>query len=360
MRCVSMFMKKMLLGLAVLPSLVLAKEEVGISFYHHDWEIACDNTRNCRAVGYQSDDGGENLPLALLLERAAGANQPVTSRLMLGDRSEDNITPPAVLTMKVNNQSLGKVTLNKEDNTGKLSFTQTTALLAALRRDSTIEWLAGKDTWILSDKGASAVLLKMDEFQGRLGTKGALVKKGNLDESNVLPPLPMPIIISPKLPKTLDADKAFLIKNEKAIRHAIEKIINNDDDNCEGMYDYDKGGFEKQEIKITRLNQHRFLVSTFCWRAAYNEGHGYWIIDNKPPYNPKLITTSASGDSAGGIYSTQKGRGIGDCWSTDTWTWNGKDFVHSASSTTGMCKMVAAGGAWQLPTIVTEVRETKP
>ncbi|MBK9186855.1 MAG: DUF1176 domain-containing protein [Moraxellaceae bacterium] len=43
-------------------------------------EIACDNTRNCRAVGYQSDEGGENLPLALLLERAAGANQPVTSR----------------------------------------------------------------------------------------------------------------------------------------------------------------------------------------------------------------------------------------------------------------------------------------
>ncbi|MBK9186856.1 MAG: DUF1176 domain-containing protein [Moraxellaceae bacterium] len=198
------------------------------------------------------------------------------------------------------------MTLNKEDNTGKLSFTQTTALLAALRRDSTIEWLAGKDTWILSDKGASAVLLKMDEFQGRLGTKGALVKKGNLDESNVLPPLPMPIIISPKLPKTLDADKAFLIKNEKAIRHAIEKIINNDDDNCEGMYDYDKGGFEKQEIKITRLNQHRFLVSTFCWRTAYNEVMVVWIIDNKPPYNPKLITTS-SGDSVGGIYpSTQK------------------------------------------------------
>jgi hypothetical protein len=328
----------------------------GISFSHHDWEIACDNTRTCRAVGYQSDEGGENLPLALLLERAAGANQQVTAQLMLGDRSEENINPPDVLMMNVNNKFLGSVKVD----TGKLSSKQTAALLTALRRDSLIEWLSAKDTWVLSDKGASAVLLKMDEFQGRLGTKGALIKKGNLDESKVLPPLPTPIIISPKLPKTLDADKAFLIKNEKAIRHAIEKTINNDDDNCEGMYDYDKGDFEKQEIKITRLNQNRFLVSTFCWRAAYNEGYGYWIINDKPPYAPKLITTIAEEGFDGAISSSLKGRGIGDCWSTDTWTWNGKDFIHSASSTTGMCKMVAAGGAWQLPTIVTEVRVVKP
>jgi len=74
----------------------------GIRFSHHDWEIACDNTRNCRAVGYQSEEGGENLPLALLLERAAGANQAVTAQLMLGDRSEENIAPSTKLPFLIN------------------------------------------------------------------------------------------------------------------------------------------------------------------------------------------------------------------------------------------------------------------
>ena len=332
----------------------------GISFSHHDWEIACDNTRTCRAVGYQSDEGGENLPLALLLERAAGANQQVTAQLMLGDRSEENIPTPTTLVMKINHKSLGKIGVNQQERTAKLSFSQTASLLAALRRDSLIEWSSTKDTWVLSDKGASAALLKMDEFQGRLGTTGALVKKGNLDESNVLPPLLKPIITSPKLPKTLDVDKAFLKKNEDAIRQALKATLNLDDDDCFGVHDGVEDGYLKQELTISRLTQNKFLISVFCWRAAYNEGYGYWIINDKSPYAPKLITTIAEEGFDGAISSSLKGRGIGDCWSTDTWTWNGKDFIHSASSTTGMCKMVAAGGAWQLPTIVTEVRVVKP
>lgn len=351
-----MLNKVVFIFLLICPALVLAKnkEVKGFSFSHHDWEIACDNTRNCRAVGYQSDDGGFNLPLALLLERAAGANQPVTAQLMLGKMSEENIAPPAVLTMKVNNKSFGEVTFNKVNSSGKLSSIQTAALLAALRRDSTIEWLAAKETWVLSDKGASAILLKMDEFQGRLGTKGAMVKKGNLDESKVLPSLAKPIITSPPLPKTLAADKEFLIKNEKTIRQALEKTLDyKNDDYCLGIESLE------QEIKIIRLSQRKFLLSTLCWRAAYNEGYGYWMINNKPPYNAKLITISASGDVGGGIYSTQKGRGIGDCLYIEDWTWNGEDFIQTSSYTTGMCKVVAAGGAWQLPTLVTNVRELK-
>jgi hypothetical protein len=33
-----------------------AAESQQFPFVHHDWEIACDNTRTCRAAGYQADD----------------------------------------------------------------------------------------------------------------------------------------------------------------------------------------------------------------------------------------------------------------------------------------------------------------
>jgi hypothetical protein len=53
--------------------------------------------------------------------------------------------------------------------------------------------------------------------------------------------------------------------------------------------------------------------------------------------------------------STQKARGLGDCWGSEEWTWNGTRFVPTAASSTGLCKRFA-GGAWQLPTLVIEIR----
>ncbi len=53
-----------------------------------------------------------------------------------------------------------------------------------------------------------------------------------------------------------------------------------------------------------------------------------------------------------------KGRGLGDCWQLDSWTWDGEEFNHTDSRSTGMCRLIAPGGPWSLPTIVTDVRYT--
>ena len=50
-----------------------AKDEL---FTHHDWEFVCDNTRTCRAAGYQSDNGQR--PVSVLLTRKGGPGQAVT------------------------------------------------------------------------------------------------------------------------------------------------------------------------------------------------------------------------------------------------------------------------------------------
>ena len=45
-----------LLGAVLISTLTqLAYADTGIYFIHKDWELACDNTGMCRAVGYQSD-----------------------------------------------------------------------------------------------------------------------------------------------------------------------------------------------------------------------------------------------------------------------------------------------------------------
>lgn len=329
-----------------------AEPAQGLSFQHEDWELVCDNTRTCRAAGYQSDE--DQQPVSVLLTRKAGANQPVSGELMLGQGEDETSQQPPVLnlSMQVNGQSLGQVAVGTDTSLAKLAEPQVAALLAALSRKSDIQWLAGNRRWRLSDKGAAAVLLKMDEFQGRLGSQGALIRKGPKGEEAVLPPLPAPVVTMGPLAKPLPGDDQLAADKTKALHKAIRATLKGNDD-CPDLLEA-KG--DKAALNVTRLTDSKLLVSAQCWMAAYNQGDGYWVVDSKPPYHAVLVTASGTDYEEGKISASHKGRGLGDCWSSQAWTWDGKQFVPTESSTTGMCKGIAAGGAWSLPTLVTEVR----
>lgn len=325
-------------------------QAIGISFSHHDWEIACDNTRTCRAAGYHGEE--DDAPaVSVLLTRKAGPRQPVTGKLMIGNYGDEEslskLPPVFKLSMQVNGRNLGQVTVNKDTLVADLSSEQVAALLAVLSQKSKVEWTAGSNRWRLSDKGATAVLLKMDEFQGRIGTTGALVKKGSRSEDLVLPPLSAPVVIVPPIPKPQPKDNQWVTEKSKVLRDAL--LTTNADD-CTLT--------PEAELSITRLTDTKLLVSTQCWNAAYNSGDGYWVVNQTPPFHPTLVTTSGTHFSDGSIVASHKGRGLGDCWSSQAWTWNGKEFVHTESSTSGMCKLLAPGGAWSLPTLVTDVRHS--
>lgn len=346
----------LLASLATLSLCAQAAPTAGLSFSHNDWELACDNTRTCRAAGYQGSDG-EEMAVSVLLTRKAGPGQPVTGQLMIGQYGDNDpvskLPKTFKLAMRVNGKPVGQLALTQENLVADLSAPQVAALLASLSRASTIEWSIGDNRWQLSDKGASAVLLKMDEFQGRLGTQGALIKKGPRGEDSVLPPVPAPVLLAPALAKSLPSDAQFAKKHAKALRKALIASVKNE--NCPKLTEPEAGEGEAG-LSVTRLSDSKLLVSTPCWMAAYNFGSGYWIIDNAPPFHPVLVTDSGSDYGDGTISASQKGRGLGDCWSSDAWTWDGKDFIHTESATTGMCRLLAPGGGWSLPTLVTDVR----
>lgn len=325
----------------------------GESFSHGDWEVVCDNTRTCRVAGYPSE---ENLgTVSVLFTRKAGAGTAVTGRVMLGggwDDEDFKLPASFKLALWIDGRAQGSVPMTNQSREAALSAAQVAALLAALTRDSTIEFRAPNYIWPLSDRGASAVLLKMDELQGRIGTVGALRRKGKASEAKVLPPVPAPVVraVAPVTP--LPGDARFAEQHEDAIRAALKKVTSEDD--CMDLYDAER----QESLEVVRLSKAKLLVSTRCWLAAYNAGSGYWVIDDKPPYRPELVTESGTDYDAGTISSGQKGRGIGDCWGTEEWTWDGTGFVHTSSASSGQCKGFA-GGAWTLPTLVTDVVKPK-
>ena len=320
-------------------------------FAHYDWELACDNTGTCRAAGYHDEEAETAAALSVLLTRAAGPQAPVTGQLMLGHYGEDPFAAgeEQAVTLWIDGTPLGRVTL--ADFSGQLPRDYVDAMLPVLAGDGTIAFLADDGRrWALSTRGATAVLLKMDDAQGRVGTRGALVKPGTRDETAVPPPAPPPVVRIPPLTVRDGEDLQYVDDSEK-LRDALDAALGEDDE-CFDLLDPDA---PYTPLEVVRLSETKLLVSHRCWLAAYNAGRGYWVIDDEPPWNPVVVTTLGTDYADGTITASHKSRGLGDCWSEDAWSWDGTRFVPTASSSTGMCRFVAPGGAWSLPTRVVEV-----
>ncbi|WP_416057662.1 DUF1176 domain-containing protein [Stenotrophomonas maltophilia] len=340
--------RTLFLALALAPAAHAATPEpkAGVSFDHNDWTLACDNTRTCRAAGY-SPEASANL-LSLMLERAGGPGTKVVARLRNGEGDEPS--PAGALRLRLNGKDLGPVRDTGEGEKVLLQQSQTDALVAALPRQARIEIIDGKGkAWPISDSGATAVLLKMDEAQGRLGTPGALVRRGDKAEASVPAALPVPVIVHGKLvaPRGTDAALAKAPGLRKALIASLPKA-----DECGRLSDG-----EQDEIEIQRLDGQHVLASTSCFMGAYNFSSGYWVVQDKAPYKARFVTSGAEDfdrDDAT-LRGRFRGRGIGDCFSGHDWVWDGQDFVKSSRFTTGQCRGVA-GGHWTLPTVVSTVK----
>lgn len=347
--------------LFLLPALLAATSPLAASaaapartlyFQHHDWIAACDNTRTCRAAGYAAD---EQSTLSVLLTRQGGANQAIHGRLSL-QPDEGQTLPSGALHLRIREQDLGKLAPDKGEGTYALSAAQTAALLAALVRDGGINVTdAVGHRWLLSDKGAAAVLLKIDEYQGRLGTPGAVMRKGSAPEASVPAALPVPVVHkAATLDPAPDDPSLARLAASPALRAALRATLK--DNSCEGLLEPDADvPLSHSPLEIRRLDAQHVVVNVPCWRAAYNTGDGYWVARPQAPYQLQWVTSDAIDYDDGQIIAAQKGRGLGDCISQSTWTWTGTAFVATSEIAAGLCRGVP-GGTWELPTLVTEVR----
>lgn len=343
-----------LLASAILLAANSAQAAEGIYFSHGDWELVCDNTGTCRAAGYHED--GSDMQVSVLLTRKAGPDEPVEGQLTLGTFEEKPLSSykaPFTLTMRIDERKLGQSKVDPVSPGLSLSQGQVSALLAALRGSGVIEWVSGKHGWELSGKGAAAVLLKMDEYQGRIGTRGALVRKGQLDEIGVRKPSPPPVVLQAQVAATRPSDNKLGAARMKALRQALNATIK--PDHCPELLSGADG--KPAELSLYRLSANRMLVSGRCMTGAYQASDGFWVIEDNASFRPVLVTNSAEEYDDGVISASFKGRGIGDCRNTESWTWDGRAFVHTASSITGMCRLVTLGGTWDMPTLVTDVKK---
>ncbi|AIA69654.1 DUF1176 domain-containing protein [Pectobacterium atrosepticum] len=330
--------------IASIPTLAFSTTFSDSTFFHKDWEIVCDNTLTCRAAGYSPEEKGmgedtETQDVSLLITRHAGQNTPITAEVTLAEVDKE-ISKGTRLTLAIDGVDKGALT-STEDNLWQLNETQIPAVLQALKGSGKVAFLHDGMVSELSGAGAYAVLLKMDERQGRIGATDAITKKGN--KSSELSAVTAPVIYAAATQQ--EPSRNLTNAEQAAIQKKLLKTLKEDD-----CYDFPPQEERVAEpMMITPLNGSMSLLSTLCWRAAYNEGYAYWVIDNAMQTQPQLVTTIGVGYENGEITAVQKGRGLADCMSDSAWVWDGKTFQQSRASITGSCRMIRLGGTWDLP-----------
>ena len=339
-------MKKVLL-LTLLPVAAMATSIKAIGENYQDWDLVCDNTGTCRMAGYQ--EKGDD-PVSILFTRAAGENATVEGKLTIlpfGEADRD-VQVGQDIEIWLNGKSLGKVKHISDDAPDKLTEEQTKALLSGLKKESEIRLTYGKTTLKVSDKGAAAAMLKMDEFQQRLNTPSALIRPGQEKHA----------VLAPKVEPKIDA---VSVKNRKTIelKHG-EKQFNHVLALLRKANSCDDEDITSQDITLYPLTQNKVLAEALCVRGAYQGTNYYAVLDNKLSKVEQVLAEQynrAEYDEKQGyafVRGTYKGRGIGDCWSSQDAVWNGKIFIRTSEWTTGSCKGFP-GGAWQLPTFVSDI-----
>ena len=348
-------MKKVLL-LALLPLTAMATPIQGFFKNYQDWDLICDNLGTCRMAGYQEE--GDD-PVSILFTRAAGENAAVEGKLTISPFGEANrdVQVGQDIEIWLNGKSLGTVKHISDENPDKLTEAQTKALLSGLKKESEIRLTYGKTTLKVSDKGAAAAMLKMDEFQQRLNTPSALIRKGQ-EKHAVLAPQPAPKIevVSVNNRKTTELKRGE--KQFNAVLALLRKSANSSaSDDCADLHD----DSEQKTITLYSLTQGKVLAEAVCisGSAAYT---GYYaVMDNKLSKVEQVLEnqyTFAYYDeklNALIVEGSYKSSGLAESWYGYEAAWNGKTFITTAEYTSGSGKGFM-GGAWGgLPTFVSEI-----
>jgi hypothetical protein len=270
-----------------------------------DWVVGCDNGRACAAAGLMPEDVYDAATAGIARGAEANAAADVWVNVPEG-------VPAAALVD-------GRRFELRAGSDAGYRASDPAGLLAALAagRAAVVVDSAGKPLGALSTAGIAAALLYMDEKQGRLGNVTALVRKGPAPASAVPPPPALPVVLS--APPSSKPPRRPTAKQIRAARG---------EDSCERASD-------EQPAESYRLDARHSLalVPVHCGSGAYNFLSVPLLLDEAGKVTTLKLEAEYDGlynaewdPKARRLGSYQKGRGIGDCGTTQTYAWDGAAF----------------------------------
>ena len=279
-----------------------------------DWTVGCDNVATCKAVALIPGAQGDTPWLRLAVRRdGAPAAKPVL-RVGLDDGA------PGPLALRVDGRSIVAVAAGRDAPLDR-------AASGALAQGATAAVVDARGRTVASTslKGLAAALLYVDERQRRLGTAGALVRRGPRADAAVPAPPPLPRVVRPA---------ASAAPPRRPGEAALRRLLGPDAVDC-------AEGREPLGARAIRLDAARSLslVAWPCSGGAYNTVHGAFVVDERGRAAPAVFDVdggmnpdrddlvNADWDAGRRLLTTlAKGRGLGDCGVSQAYAWDGARF----------------------------------
>jgi hypothetical protein len=290
-----------------------------------DWTVGCDNVLTCTMASL-GPEAGDFPVITIAIERDAG---PVGEWRVSMQVNETGDKPPApIAAIAVDNGQT--VAVHKDAVSGAAAAT----LIAAVANGNaiTLRDAGGGTVGTISLAGGSAGLRYIDAMQGRSGTVTAVVAKG-AKPADTVPAAPATPMIAAITPSGTAASLT------KAQIDSLRKAASCDDAAGDDSADY------------SALGGGKTLLMMSCSAGAYNVTSNLYIIQGGVVTPAKVDAQSGFGidDSGtpgvvngdfdkGVLTSYAKGRGLGDCGSSQEFVWDGDRFRLSKQEDMGECR----------------------
>jgi Protein of unknown function (DUF1176) len=322
---------------------------------YRDWSVTCDNVRTCMAYSTSANSEGglatrprglsEDVPEGwMTIERAAGPSSDVKILLSRPDLSTSRYPADMELRLlgpngRVLPQGAFAATLGSR-GTIEIAPSLSRQFLTAARGANHVILVVGptkRPVFYVSLSGLVASGRAIDSRQGRTGTVNAMIDVGRRPATAVP--------AAPSVP-TITA-QAF---KKKPFTRPPEALMQRRAAECDDAERLDAGG---TNIESFDMGRGRVLWSVPCGAGAYNTWNRYYIA---PPRGALMrasflrqVAVEGADDinivnanvtpANGTIKTFNKSRGLGDCGSSETYAWDGRDFVLAGSR-----EMVPCGG----------------
>lgn len=293
-----------------------------------NWIVGCDNGRACQASGLYPDDDFDALTMAM----TRGAEREARPQIWI------NTDDLAVASLAADGRKLlvrlvaaqGVTSVHPDD-----AFAFVEAAKAA--RQLGLLDASGTEVGHASLAGLSAALLYMDDQQKRVGTVTALIRKGARPAGTVPAPPALPLIVSPPVPKIPPRRLSKADVAREQVAHECDVSESED--------------FAPTHVRLDARTT-LALLPTPCDNGAYNFFGSALLVDQNGKVRPARLDSPAGmspendnslvnayWDEKTRLLSTyEKGRGLGDCGTMQSFAWDGAQFRLVERRDMGECR----------------------
>ena len=309
----------------------------------HDWIVACNNTGGCTLQSINEENTFE-----LTLYRNAGKNG-LTFVELFNEQNALNTGSLSVDGVKINIDGTKVWNIYQANKQKAADSKLLITLVDHIRNSAQLQWhVKNNKEASLSLKGFTAGLLYIDEFQKRINTPTAFIRRGNQSADSI------PNAAAPIMPKKNLSSLPELAKSQE--NRIIAQIFNHQSEQIKKMDCFvdPKDAY----TEVSRLNQKEALVMIECWRGAYQSSSLLFRVPIEQPSKAKQLilplpnafadnkmrkidgfTEPSFDQKTKRLFVSAKGRGLADCGESIEWQFDGQDFQlinwHYLDSCTG-------------------------